>query len=687
MPIQIQDALGAKTNATSPQLAEVKTALAIDQVDNTTDTNKPVSTLQAQAIASAAAAAAQALATQTSAQGAVNTAVQVQITGLSSSGAQAIVNAPVVNGVIDVLSVGNSADVTASTKFSFSAVPAAGTIFAMLLKTAAGLTHSFPSATDDFFKTTVTAAHFSLAGEYSIFWRVNATGGLSVVGLPAYLPGAELMIQDEIDVEQQRLDNLKYPSIWFDASLATDPGDYDATTNPTAGTDVNPYKDFTVARGCRPGFIAKVKRSTTIMTGVPGATSTALTIPPTGTKYAPIIIEAYGEGTRPLVEAAGCNRGIRLSNDAMYVTLRGIRTGNCSAGANRLGISNSVTNPDIAETINHSIRLEDCEVFNIEDDGSTDCNGMKLYGGGNTISRPVVHDIGADGIWFHGYRTMIHRPKVYKVAMSGRVAGDCIQAGNKSDDTIIQGFDLDHRSHDGKQCIYFEAEAGSGRTSARVIIRDGTAKGYGGISSNHTAIYAQGPDAKVTRVIATGGQSAVSLGLRGQLTFSFIDATHGNGVQVSNDCQVNHSTITQSGTQQLQTTSCGIRAGTNTSSGNTARNNIIGGFYHSIYAVTSIVDGQPTIAEDHNAIITRGGTPAHKRVDSVVVAPHASDFLAGYVDVLTMQTALGVDANYRPKVGSLLGPLATPVPLWAPQDKDFRGVDAFPVGAWIGELA
>jgi len=61
MPIQIQDSTGAKANASGGQITQIKTDLGLEQVNNTTDANKPVSTAQAAADAVVAAAAAAAL--------------------------------------------------------------------------------------------------------------------------------------------------------------------------------------------------------------------------------------------------------------------------------------------------------------------------------------------------------------------------------------------------------------------------------------------------------------------------------------------------------------------------------------------------------------------------------------------------------------------------------------------------
>lgn len=50
MTIQIQDSAGAKTNATGPQITQIKTDLGLELVSNTADASKPVSAAQATAI-------------------------------------------------------------------------------------------------------------------------------------------------------------------------------------------------------------------------------------------------------------------------------------------------------------------------------------------------------------------------------------------------------------------------------------------------------------------------------------------------------------------------------------------------------------------------------------------------------------------------------------------------------------
>ena len=651
------------------------------------------------------------------------------LTGVMTfGGAQLAVGVPIVGGAINTQLMVNTADVTGPTNFSFTGPLTPGLLFGMVLKTTAAV-HQLPAHINGNTQQPGTLVAFPEAGEFPMFFRVNAAGVPVITGIPvAPLPadaltsaqlasllqltpvmGAalitlgigpnpfsdELKKQDALDKQLEFYEQMMYPKIWFDATKGSE-----VASGPTAddgSTEQRAFRDFTVARGCVPGKIAMVKRGTTPLAAAAGLTSTCLQISTSGTAQAPIIIQAYGEGERPLFDGAGANRGIRMDVGVRHVRLRGLRTGNCSAGTFRLGISNAVADADAAENDPHFIVVEDCEVFNIEDDAAeaalvprapTDCNGIKLYGADNRISRSIVRNIGADGIWFHGYRTMIHRPKVYNVAESGRVAGDCVQAGNKSDGSIIQGFDLDHRSHDGKQCIFFEAEAAGGRTTVGAIVRDGIARGYDGTTGNHTTIYMGGPGAVVQRVFASGGASAVLLRDTGTLSYSVIEATVGVGVQLGINSTVAHSTIRQVGTQTGQTFSCGVRCGTsnagNPTVGNVVRNTAVMGFANSLYCVTSFVNGQPTIAEDHNALLTTGGTPAHYMVDGVRITPHASDLLGGYASFAAAQATLGIDANYRPIAGSPLYALSTPMVLASPIDKDQRTADAFPVGAFIG---
>jgi len=317
-------------------------------------------------------------------------------------------------------------------------------------------------------------------------------------------------------------------------------------------------------------------------------------------------------------------------------------------------------------------------------DGANDCNGIKLYGADNKILDCLVYNIATDAIWYHGYRTLVQGCNVHNVSQDGRLLGDCCQAGDKSDYTIIQGNLFDHRTNDAKQCIYFENSAGTGRESFYCLIQDNICYGFESAAGSHTPIYAQCTDSIVRRNYTTGGAQGISVGIRGLCHHNVVIATVGVGIQASIQSEIYYNTIIQTGVQSSQTLSCGIRNGSSANYATIAKNNLIVGFYNSIYATTSVVDGKPNIVESYNALATQGTAGAHYRLDGNVKQPSSTDLISTFA---TAATTFGYDSTYRPLSTSPLLALADPVTLAIALDKDYRAARVkLPVGAYIGAL-
>jgi hypothetical protein len=437
---------------------------------------------------------------------------------------------------------------------------------------------------------------------------------------------------------------IAYPAIYFDPSLGADTGD---------GSPGNPFRDFTAAR-LVPGRRHLIKRGTTITCG----SGTWLTTPSTATTIAPIIIGAYGDSNlaRPIINGAASTMVIRHGTNSKNIRIRdldviGPQAG--SAGTARLCISTNIgggSTADIEARLNYYNIIERCKVRSVVTEGTVDCNGIKLYGADCEILDCEVQDIATDGIWFHGDRMLIQGCTVMRVGQDGRNAGDCIQCGSQSDNSVIRGNLLDHRSADYKQCIYFEAEGGGGAPSTGVIIEDNICYGYDGTTGNHTPIFALCYNAIVRRNFVTGGSVGIRVGPRGIAHNNIIFATVGNGMSALNEeAQIYHNTVIQTGSQSSQTFSCGIRAGSSSAYGNVARNNVIIGFYYPVYATASTgLPGTNTLIESHNAFGIIGVNQATYWVSGNVPPTNA------LIDSSTTAAAtFGLDSNYRPTTNYL----------------------------------
>lgn len=457
---------------------------------------------------------------------------------------------------------------------------------------------------------------------------------------------------------------LRYPALYFDPSLVSEPGTAD-------GSPGNPYRDLTAAR-LKPGYRHLIKRGTTITTGA----GTWLTTPAGATPTAPIILGTYGDAyaALPVINGAASTMVIRHGTNSKNIRIRdldiiGPQAG--AAGTARLAISTNISgSADTEARLSYNNLIERCRVRTVTTDGggATDCNAIKLYGADNAVRHCEIRDIATDGLWFHGDRMLVEGNLIMRVATDGRIAGDCVQAGGQSDNAVIRSNILDHRSADGKQCIYFEAVGGAGTESKDVLIEGNTCYGFDGTANNHTPIFALGIRCVVRCNLVTGGQTGIRIGPNGICTRNVVIATVGNGISaLDNDALIAFNAVVQTGTQNSQTLSCGIRAGSSAGVRNVARNNVIIGFYNGVYAVTSAVDGQPTISESHNAFGIQGVSNAYYRLNGDVIAPHSTSIIVAYATALA---DLGLDANYRPS-GQTLAVIAD-VGLGNDADKDGR---------------
>jgi len=453
---------------------------------------------------------------------------------------------------------------------------------------------------------------------------------------------------------------LAFPAVYYDPSLGADTGN---------GSRTSPYRDLTAARATG-GLRHLLKAGTTIAVSA-GATSVWLSTTTSGTAAAPVIIGRYGDGANPLINCTGAQRGIRFGTNVKYWRVRDIEIYGNSAGTDRYGISqNSVdATADQDTTYNHV--LERVTVRDITGDASTDCNGIKLYGADNELINCTVYNIGTDAMWIHGNRTLIQSCIIWNVATDGRIAGDCIQFGAASNNSIVRGCDLDHRSTDGKQCIYFEQTVS---VSDSVLVEGNICRGWEGATTNSASPLLCGATNSIVRYnYVTGGIQGILLG-EGTLGYgNIVLAPVGRGLELQTGAKAFHNTMVQTGAQTGQTLSVGIR--TPSGAVNTeARNNVIVGFANSIL----VGHATTTAVESHNAFYTTGGTPAHYRVNGTITAP--TDALIG-----SSAADLGLDAAYRPT--SLTAAVyttlyQTPSTVVQPVDKDQR-FGAMPRGAYL----
>ncbi len=88
-----------------------------------------------------------------------------------------------------------------------------------------------------------------------------------------------------------------------------------------------------------------------------------------------------------------------------------------------------------------------------------DSNAISFWGAGLKVIGNFIRDIPADGIWIQGHDCEIAYNIVERVAIDGRIAGDCVQI-EQGNNAHIHHNVLDHSSNGGKQVIVLNAADG-----------------------------------------------------------------------------------------------------------------------------------------------------------------------------------------------------------------------------------
>lgn len=287
-------------------------------------------------------------------------------------------------------------------------------------------------------------------------------------------------------------------------------------------------------------------------------------------------LSAYGEGDRPVLDATNCTFGVQISTDKANILISGIRVTNVGANTSRRGIVNATTAS--SGTVTTNITVENCEIDNVLTDSTNDCNGIMLWGTGNTVRNCVIHDIATDGIWFRGNSFTARGNRIYKVAQDGRVAGDCIQNSTDATNFLITENYLDHSDVDDKQCIIVQSSTGSGEISYNTVI--------GFDSATHTPIYVDCPDVDVFGNIVFGGNTCIALLSTRDNCNAYSNVCINNfnrGIDGNSpNCQVYNNTVISDGTGVL-----GIRHNNASATSVVIKNNVVVGFLTGVAVTTN----------------------------------------------------------------------------------------------------
>lgn len=462
-----------------------------------------------------------------------------------------------------------------------------------------------------------------------ILWSAGAISGNMLY------PANALQAQSILANDLRRYEAQTYEGVYFDSTAADDTG---------SGKENSPYKVFSAAR-----ILAGKRSLIKCGSSFTGGAGEHLLIP-TGTPLAPVIIDSYGTGAKPLFNGAASTRLFRGADGATDVRIRNLELMGADTGrANNLVLS--MTPPADANTFKKVSTRWIVEGMTIHRNLGTgvaneDAVLLKLYGADNRVLNNICYNVGTDAMWLHGYNFLVQGNYCHTVATDGNVAGDCCQFGADSSFSIVQGNTFDHRSARGKQGLYFQQtlldDIG---VSNRVLVQDNIFYGYDvDVTDSHTPCYVGARNSICRRNIVYGGSQCIILGYNTVAYNNICVAPVGKGIVTSNYNLVFNNTIIQTGAQTGQTNSVGIRNGDATAVGNKAWNNVIIGFYNSILCVIG-PDGQPNIQESNNAFtIPVSASATYYRVGGVGNQPLKNPVFTGFA----------LDANYRPGAGSTL---------------------------------
>lgn len=255
-----------------------------------------------------------------------------------------------------------------------------------------------------------------------------------------------------------------------------------------------------------------------------------------------VTIGAYGDETypKPTIIGAALQFGIRWFSGASYLTVQDFAVRDMTGTAtNHIGIGGG------GGADNDYVIIERCDIDSVGTNGSSDCDGIQLFGQGAIIRDCVITNIADDGIWL---RSNAVGPKIYNnrivgVAQSGRTAGDCIQLDGSSIGFLVENNFLDYVSSPKKQ-IFIVSSATSGY-GGRVL--NNFMRAPYDASAGTSGVYSDQPNTIVAGNWIEGCQYGINVQAAGMracgniMLGSYIGASvNGLGVLIDNNTVLDH---------------------------------------------------------------------------------------------------------------------------------------------------
>jgi len=279
------------------------------------------------------------------------------------------------------------------------------------------------------------------------------------------------------------------------ATIYIDP----TVTGTGTGTLGDPFKSWASVSWV--GGNSYLQKAGTTFAGQVTVTSSAA-----GSAGAPTLIGTYGGGEKARINGAGQYQGIRVLQNAHYVTIDGFDV----YGQDKQDANTGTTGIFIGDgdTLNaNNVRVLNCWVHGNSAVPTYDCNGVKYFGNNVEISGCLIEDIPTDGIWGYGLAPNIHHNTVRRVDLDGRDAGDCLQITYACNGGRIYKNIFDRSNSASKQVLIISAaSAGSG-----CLIEDNYMIAHPYVAIQTSCIYSDQPGTIIRRNTLIGAYRAVYL--------------------------------------------------------------------------------------------------------------------------------------------------------------------------------
>lgn len=354
----------------------------------------------------------------------------------------------------------------------------------------------------------------------------------------------------------------------------------------------------------------------------------------------PFIFDAYGTGTKPLIDfaAGGQTRGISIAS-----TCEGFfQFKNFAITGRGNGVEYGVLHQRTLSTDAINTIFSGVDVYDIFDtlNPARDVNGLMIRGDYFTMTDCNIQDIATDGVWVASANLIAKNLNIENVSTDGRGLGDCFQISGPSN-FLVEDSVFDHSNVAAKQSFIISgAGAGSGGFLRRcqLIMKPATA------GENCYPVYVDQPNVTMEQNIVTGGNNSTTYNManftsgaagadvRNNLFIASVAGSQGLVIDANNAKARNNTVINTAGNAG---TGYGIGQANTGRTGLEVQNNIVVGFARGIQKHTG-----SSWTESNNCLYNNGIAISNESGVSQAI---------GTGDVTSNPL---LDANYKLQTGS-----------------------------------